>query len=214
MAPVRTAQHETARRAFGLRPALPPHGPAAREQRLGHPAGRRHSRRPGLAPVATAPASATAAAGLRAERAPCPGWRAARAKPATSSYGEDTYFLTPLWQRKGNRSIASFHYPPQRLALRVNPGSLRGLHAVIVLGDNQRPYFEQLLLAHCIHYCPHAVDTAFFLPGARAAARNHGRPAAAVRRHRLPRLRQPARSAPAGTTRRFCGGNRRRRHQR
>ena len=107
---------------------------------------------------------ATAAAGLRAELGAMPWLARGQGHTCHFIYGEDTYFLTPLWQRKGNRSMASFHYPPKRLALRVNPGSLRGLHAVIVLGDNQRPYFEQLLPADRIHYCPHAVDTEFFCP--------------------------------------------------
>jgi glycosyltransferase involved in cell wall biosynthesis len=117
---------------------------------------------------------ATAAAGLRAELGAMPWLARGRGHLCHFIYGEDTYFFTPLWQRKGNHSIASFHYPPQRLAMRVNPGSLQALHAVIILGDNQRPYFEQLLPADRIHYCPHAVDTEFFCPAPAEKTRASG----------------------------------------
>jgi glycosyltransferase involved in cell wall biosynthesis len=107
---------------------------------------------------------ATAAAGLRAELGAMPWLVRGRGRVCHFIYGEDTFFWTPLWQRKGNHSVASFHYPPQLLAQRVNPGSIRSLHSAVILGDNQRAYFEDLLPAERIHYCPHAVDTVFFCP--------------------------------------------------
>jgi glycosyltransferase involved in cell wall biosynthesis len=109
-------------------------------------------------------AQATAGAGLKAELGAMPWLAGGSGRLCHFIYGEDTYFLTPLWQRKGNRSIATFHYPPQRLALRVNPGSVRMLHAALMVGENQREYLRQLLPDERIHYCPHAVDTDFFCP--------------------------------------------------
>ena len=119
---------------------------------------------------------ATGDAGLRAELGALPWLARGTGRMCHFIYGEDTYFLTPLWQRKGNRSIASFHYPPQRLALRVNPGSVHSLHAAIILGDNQRPYFKELLPVDRIHFCPHAVDTEFFCPAPAAEANASGPP--------------------------------------
>lgn len=106
----------------------------------------------------------TAAAGLRAELGALPTLALGRRKLCHFIYGEDTFFFTPLWQRGGNRSIATFHYPPQRLALRVNAGSLKSLHAALMVGENQREFLQQLLPAERVHYCPHPVDADFFCP--------------------------------------------------
>lgn len=81
-------------------------------------------------------------------------------------YGEDTYFFSPLWKKSTNRIVATFHYPPDRLIERLNPGSLRGLDAVVIVGENQREYFRRYFPDEQIHYCPHHVDTEFFSPTA------------------------------------------------
>jgi len=107
---------------------------------------------------------ATTAVGLRAELGAMPWVATGRGRICHFIYGEDTYFLTPLWQTRANRSIATFHYPPDRLAMRVNPGSIKSLHTVVIVGENQRAYFEQLLPPERIHLCLHAVDTGFFCP--------------------------------------------------
>ncbi len=106
----------------------------------------------------------TGAAGLVAELGALPWTATGRGRLCHFIYGEDTYFLTPLWQRGANRCIATFHYPPQRLAERVNPGSLRRLHAAVIVAEPQRGLLERFLPAERIHHCPHAVDTDFFSP--------------------------------------------------
>ncbi len=112
---------------------------------------------------------ATNAVGLRTELGAMPYLAAGRNRLCHFIYGEDTYFLTPLWKRSSNRTLATFHYPPERLATRINAGSVRGLGAAIMVGENQREFLEQLLPPERVHYCPHAVDTAFFQPTTSAA---------------------------------------------
>jgi glycosyltransferase involved in cell wall biosynthesis len=107
---------------------------------------------------------AASAAGLRAELGAMPWMAGGSGRLCHFIYGEDTYFLTPLWKRGTNRCIATFHYPPQRLLTRINPGSVRSLDGVLIVGENQRATLEELLPADRIHYCPHAVDTDFFCP--------------------------------------------------
>ncbi len=107
---------------------------------------------------------AASAAGLRAELGAMPWLVAGSGRLCHFIYGEDTYFLTPLWKRGTNRCIATFHYPPQRLLTRINPGSVRSLDGALIVGENQRATLEQLLPIDRIHYCPHAVDTDFFCP--------------------------------------------------
>ena len=112
----------------------------------------------------------TNAVGLRAELGAMPYMAAGRNRLCHFIYGEDTYFLTPLWKRSSNRTLATFHYPPERLATRMNAGSVRGLGAAIMVGENQREFLEQLLPPERVHYCPHAVDTDFFQPTAHTGA--------------------------------------------
>lgn len=107
---------------------------------------------------------ATQGVGLRAEMGAMPWLASGSGRWCHFIYGEDTYLLTPLWQRGANRSIATFHYPPRRLAFRVNPGSLKALRAAVIVGENQRSFLEELLPPERIFYCPHAVDTDFFCP--------------------------------------------------
>ncbi|MFZ5485077.1 MAG: glycosyltransferase family 4 protein [Pseudomonadota bacterium] len=80
-------------------------------------------------------------------------------------YGEDTYLFTPLWKNGRNRCLATYHYPPDRLIERVNPGVLKSLDAVVAVGINQVDYFSRFLPADRIHYLPHPVDADFFSPG-------------------------------------------------
>jgi glycosyltransferase involved in cell wall biosynthesis len=72
--------------------------------------------------------------------------------------------FTPLWKRGSNRCIATFHYPPEILQQRVNPGSIKSLDAVIIVGENQREWLSKIIDPNKIHFCPHHVDTAFFFP--------------------------------------------------
>jgi glycosyltransferase involved in cell wall biosynthesis len=71
-----------------------------------------------------------------------------------------------LWKRGSNRCVATFHYPPAILDQRVNPGSLRALDAIIIVGENQRAWLSSIVGADRIHFCPHHIDTEFFSPAA------------------------------------------------
>lgn len=106
----------------------------------------------------------TQAAGMEAELGAAPWVAFGRGRLCHFIYGEDTYFFTPLWKNSKNRCIATFHYPPDRLVERVNPGPVRSLDAVVVVGTNQIDYFARFLPAEKIFYCPHHVDTEFFRP--------------------------------------------------
>ncbi len=79
-------------------------------------------------------------------------------------YGEDTFFYTPLWRSAHNIMLATFHFEPARLLQRVSPSAVKALDAVVVVGSNQRDYFERLLPADRIFVVPHHVDTDFFSP--------------------------------------------------
>jgi glycosyltransferase involved in cell wall biosynthesis len=79
-------------------------------------------------------------------------------------YGEDTYFFTPLWRKSRNRMLATFHYPSALLSERVSPAAVRALDGVIVVGRNQREFFERLLPLDRVHFSPHHIDTDFFTP--------------------------------------------------
>jgi glycosyltransferase involved in cell wall biosynthesis len=119
---------------------------------------------------------ATGAAGLMAEFGAAPWIARGRGRLCHFIYGEDTYFYSPLWRRGHNACVATFHYPPQRLLERINPGSLRSLDAAIIVGSNQREALERIMPRERIHFCPHPVDTDYFCP-------NSSQPKAA-----LPRL--------------------------
>lgn len=79
-------------------------------------------------------------------------------------YGEDTYFYTPIWKRNKQKIIATYHYPPQRLVERVSVPVVKTLDAVILMANNQKPYFQQYLPDEKIFVVPHHVDTTFFIP--------------------------------------------------
>ena len=79
-------------------------------------------------------------------------------------YGEDTFFFTPIWRSTRNRMLATFHFDPARLLERVSPAAVKALDGVVVVGTNQREYFERLLPADRVFFVPHHVDTEFFSP--------------------------------------------------
>lgn len=106
----------------------------------------------------------TASAGLSAEIGAVSWIACGSGRICHFIYGEDTYFLTPLWKNGANCCIATFHYPPDRLMDRINPGSVRQLDAAIIVGKNQRTVLERFLPANRIFFCPHPVDTEFFSP--------------------------------------------------
>jgi glycosyltransferase involved in cell wall biosynthesis len=102
--------------------------------------------------------------GLEAELGAAPWIATGRGRLCHFIYGEDTFLFTPLWKRGSNRCLATLHYPPAVLPQRVNPGSLRALDAVIIVGENQRELLSGLVAPDRIHFCPHHVDTDFFCP--------------------------------------------------
>lgn len=106
----------------------------------------------------------TAKAGLAAELGAAPWLARGKGRLCHFIYGEDTYFLTPLWKSGRNISLATFHYPPARLAERINPGSVRMLDGAIAIANNQRALLEALLPSERVFLCLHPVDEAFFRP--------------------------------------------------
>lgn len=102
--------------------------------------------------------------GLEAEMAAIPWMATGRGRLCHFIYGEDTFLYTPLWKKGTNRCVATLHYPPKVLSQRINPGSLKALDAVVIVGENQREWLSGLLAPEKIHFCPHHVDTAYFCP--------------------------------------------------
>lgn len=71
--------------------------------------------------------------------------------------------LAPLGNTK---FVASFHQPPEQLRKIMNkPGLLGELDALLVVGRNQIPYFEQFITPEKIYFVPHGVRADFFQPG-------------------------------------------------
>lgn len=102
--------------------------------------------------------------GLEAEMAAIPWVATGRGRLCHFIYGEDTFLFTPLWKRSVNRCVATLHYPPRVLSQRVNPGSLKALDAIVIVGENQREWLSEVVAPEKIHFCPHHVDTAYFCP--------------------------------------------------
>lgn len=102
--------------------------------------------------------------GLSAELGAAPWTRGGNRRLCHFIYGEDTYFYTPLWRGERNLMVATYHFEPARLMQRVSPSAVSALDAVVVVGSNQREYFERLLPADRIFVVPHHVDTVYFSP--------------------------------------------------
>lgn len=83
-------------------------------------------------------------------------------------YGEHFCRFTPYldgWRK--NRVVATFHQAPFQLEERLRTTShLRRLGAIIILGNNQRSFFERHAPAERIRFVPHGVDTSYFVPAA------------------------------------------------
>lgn len=81
-------------------------------------------------------------------------------------YGENFCRFTPYlngW--RDNLIVASFHQTPEQLTERLHAtGHLRHLAAVVILGENQRPFFERYVPKERIWFVPHGVDTTHFAP--------------------------------------------------
>jgi glycosyltransferase involved in cell wall biosynthesis len=81
-------------------------------------------------------------------------------------YGEQFCRFTPYlngW--RDNLIVASFHLTPEQLTERLHAtGHLRHLAAVVILGENQRAFFEQYVSPDLIWFVPHGVDIAYFHP--------------------------------------------------
>ncbi|SFF94943.1 glycosyltransferase family 4 protein [Neptunomonas qingdaonensis] len=90
-------------------------------------------------------------------------------------YGEDTYFYTPTWKRNKQKIIATYHYPPQLLIERVSVPVVKTLDAVILMANNQKPYFQQYLSDDKIFVVQHHVDTDFFRPSKKRPNNNNFR---------------------------------------
>lgn len=81
-------------------------------------------------------------------------------------YGEHFCRFAPYlngW--RDNLIVASFHQTPQQLEERLHAtGHLGRLAGVVILGENQRVFFEQHLPKDRIWFVPHGVDTSHFVP--------------------------------------------------
>ena len=81
-------------------------------------------------------------------------------------YGDDEYFSTGFWPRRG-RVVATFHQPPASFAdSGPSRRSIQRLDDVVVVGSNQLDYFSEMLGGEAVHHVPHGVDVDFFSPAA------------------------------------------------
>lgn len=100
-------------------------------------------------------------------------WRAAQQNPALIhlTYVENQLGLLPKRRSKLTaKLIGTCHQPSSwwRLAHR-HADSLKALDAVIVLANQEIPYFQQFL-GDQVYFVPHGVDTAFFHPAPEATS--------------------------------------------
>jgi glycosyltransferase involved in cell wall biosynthesis len=81
-------------------------------------------------------------------------------------YGDNCFnYLGLLNGWRGHQVIASYHHPPQKLAMWVpQPERLRRLSAAIILGSNQHSFFGEILPRERVFLVPYAVDTSYFTP--------------------------------------------------
>ena len=82
-------------------------------------------------------------------------------------YGEDD-FRYAGWAKRINKDIrivSTYHQPPAIFETVVRSRKhMKSLDAIIALGSNQVPFFEDLLGAEHIFLVPHGIDTDFFRP--------------------------------------------------
>jgi glycosyltransferase involved in cell wall biosynthesis len=77
----------------------------------------------------------------------------------------DLCILPRAARRTGNYAVASFHEVPDAIGYYLDgPRVAEQLHAAILLGECQRPYFDLHLPAERIFVVHHSVDTEFFRP--------------------------------------------------
>jgi glycosyltransferase involved in cell wall biosynthesis len=84
-------------------------------------------------------------------------------------YGEDQFWLLGRLGRAAGRTlVATFHQPPAVLTgVLRRTEHLRRLDAVVLVGTNQRTFFESLVDSRAIHVVPHGVDVEYFRPAPR-----------------------------------------------
>lgn len=84
-------------------------------------------------------------------------------------YGENTYRYSGALSRRrknrNNRLIATYHTPEARLQELIgNKQHLRSLDAVILMSENQRNYFADVIAPERVHFVPHGINTDYFRP--------------------------------------------------
>lgn len=91
-------------------------------------------------------------------------------------YGETCYnYLGYLNGWRGHRVIASYHHPPYKFADLVRgTEQIQRLSAVVIVGRNQYPYFENILPSERIFYVSHPIDTSYFIPVGDFSHRDEG----------------------------------------
>lgn len=81
-------------------------------------------------------------------------------------YGDTGYnYLGRLNGWRGHQIIASYHHPSQKFWERVkNKEIIEKLSAVVIVGRNQHPIFDDILPRNRVFFVPLHVDTTYFTP--------------------------------------------------
>ena len=81
-------------------------------------------------------------------------------------YGDFDYrYLGHMNKARGNHIVATYHLPPSSLdELISHHDHYQSLSALIIVGSNQRQYFQQFVPPSKIHCIPHGIDTRIFHP--------------------------------------------------
>ncbi len=82
-------------------------------------------------------------------------------------YGENSFRWTGCLKTMQNRkTLVTFHQPPAVFdKLFEDKAFVKTADAIIVVGTNQKPYFEGLAGKNKVYHVPHGVDAAYFHPG-------------------------------------------------